>query len=209
MRYKVNQIKVKILVRVVAVGVCLSALGTGWADEVSHVVMADGDSLYLVVSAVQGEVRCVVCPSDESVCAEAIHKDTDVIDLSAQSLDEVVTVAGIGTDWMHSLFIGTALVGRGVQSTMGGLSAQNWTVVLLAVVGTGLLASVLSDLNPEEFHRLVGSVGVPEYDEVPLSRDEKYAQIVRDLREQSKVMQAESQDSENHQQDSESSAEDS
>lgn len=95
------------------------------------------------------------------------------------------------SEYLTLPLLGTALASGWAPSTIR-TPLNPWTTVLiisLLMLSASLVPEIFED--PEEFYRVVGSVGVPEYDEVPLSRDERYAQLVKELRHQRRQAKAE------------------
>lgn len=74
------------------------------------------------------------------------------------------------------------------------LFAQAMILMIGAVIAWDSMLSlseIIKDLlgeDPEEFYRGVGGVGVPEFDEVPMTKEEKYRELVKRLRAQKKAL---------------------
>ena len=158
--------------------------GEGY-DFVEVVVVANSDELYLVMGNTEsGDYKCVICSPDQlssgdSECLAALSKDTMITYLSQDEWHELT--AAVSTVMP---VVGATMVAGMYPSLTSTAAFGHWGMMIIAV-GV-LLASVITVPgiyeSPDDFYRLVGSVGVPEYDEVPLSRDERYAQLVKDLR---------------------------
>ena len=171
------------MIRFIMIVLALGFSGTiyGAGDMVAIGVLEETSEISVIVRDPSGDLVAESCVGQNvsDHCLRAVASDLPVWILARKSVHDSATLA-------------LPLVGAvGAVGTAGaaGLTAGLWHPLILAVVVVGIYAMewpLFPDSDPEEYYRLIGGVGVPDFDEIPLSRDEKYAEIVKSLREKRK-----------------------
>lgn len=191
-------------------------------EEPANLLQVSYDTAFIIVMthSMSGEYEFITCvptlydalAANAAACTMPLPKDTPIhqmtmtafCDLLEHKYVDVCSLLSSSSsssssahpsDYLALPLLGTALASgwspSAIRTPLG-----PWATVLiisLLVLSASLVPEMFED--PEEFYRVVGSVGVPEYDEVPLSRDERYAQLVKELRQQRLTRQAEADES--------------
>lgn len=173
------------MIRFVMIALALGFCGTtyGAGDMVAIGVLEETSEILVVVRDSSGGLVAESCGQDVSEhCLLPVASDVPVWILAHKAAHDSATlmlplVGAVGA-------VGAAGTGAGLTAGLG-----LWHPLILAVAVVGIYAMewpLFPDSDPEEYYRLIGGVGVPDFDEIPLSRDEKYAEIVKTLREKRK-----------------------
>ncbi|MCY4380802.1 MAG: hypothetical protein OXC40_04430 [Proteobacteria bacterium] len=182
----------------VIASICLGLADIGMAEEQSHTVLAS-DSFYLTLTPIvpdhPNHFQLVSCPAgndrentlvhfgscfpvlwhdSEPVTFVAVHDPHHEPDMSRFLISSTVPFLGITATG--------ALPALSHRMTSGKVAVIGTTITLALVILYSKIQDLVLDDDKDKFYRLVGAVGVPEFDEVPLTKDEKYQQLVKDLR---------------------------